>query len=331
MNIQVSVVIPTYNRKEILKETLRRILNQDFSEEYEVIVVDDLSTDGTYEENCKLQITNCEFKIIKNQKKGRASARNEGIKEARGEIVLFIDDDIWVGKDFIQRHLDCRLQNVELEMENCESEFVVVGAILPSDEVNRKILWNEYITRRYESVVEKMRRESNNLPYGFFLTGNVSLRKSLIERVGLFDEGFREYSFEDTDLGYRLKQAGTRIVFCEDIVGYHFFETDLNGIVRKAYELGRSAKVFCEKHPELERDIQYHSMKYEKLKDIMSLPKNMIRFFLFRRTVAWIHKIIVEWLSRFGLARELIIQKMLPILELQYQALGVRSRIKQES
>ena len=100
----VSVVIPTYNRKDMLKECLESLFNQTYPKErYEIIVVNDGSTDGTEEVlNEYAKKAPCAFKWFTQQNKGPCVARNLGVKNARGEIICFIDDDCVAEKKWIE-------------------------------------------------------------------------------------------------------------------------------------------------------------------------------------------------------------------------------------
>lgn len=104
MNLNlITVVIPSYNRKTILGRTLNSVLNQTYSN-LEVIIVDDNSDDGTYELFCNHE--DKRVKVVKHQiNKGGASARNTGIRMAKGEFIAFLDsDDEWV-KDKVEKQL----------------------------------------------------------------------------------------------------------------------------------------------------------------------------------------------------------------------------------
>ena len=94
MALDASLVIPTYNKKEFLELTLESLVNQTYSHEnFEVIVVDDGSTDGT--SAFLSESTHFPFQLvyIGQENAGRAAARNAGILRARGETIVFIDDD----------------------------------------------------------------------------------------------------------------------------------------------------------------------------------------------------------------------------------------------
>ena len=104
--LKLSIVVPTHNRRDALvSQTLPAIFDQDFpADEYEVIVIVDGSTDGTAEALRKLQPP-CSLRIIEQTNRGPSAARNVGIYAARGDLILFLDDDIICGQHLLKQHV----------------------------------------------------------------------------------------------------------------------------------------------------------------------------------------------------------------------------------
>ncbi|HIE03648.1 MAG TPA: glycosyltransferase [Candidatus Latescibacteria bacterium] len=210
-----TVVIPVYNIRQVLKRTLAGILDQDYPN-YEVVVVDDGSTDGT-EELFSLWRPASEalgsglLKYVKlTQNRGRAAARNEGIRRAGGEVIIFLDGDNVPCRRFVAEHLLAHRRwtgivtvgNVELSEELLGSRFAR--------------FWN----RRY--VGNRRGLDLNDLPFYFPGTSNGSVRREDLLRAGCFDEEFRHYGGEDEDLWYRLcVLMGLRNVFVRGAVTVH--------------------------------------------------------------------------------------------------------------
>ena len=109
----VSVIIPTYNRFKVLRLCLDAILNQSIDvDNYEVIIVDDCSSDET-ESQC-LELSNSKKNIVYIRNKanqGLSTTRNNGIKAARGSLLLFLDNDLIASHDYIKSHLECHKQH----------------------------------------------------------------------------------------------------------------------------------------------------------------------------------------------------------------------------
>ncbi|MFH1684315.1 MAG: glycosyltransferase [Candidatus Margulisiibacteriota bacterium] len=305
--LDFSIIIPTYNNRAILGETLKRIFDQDFEKDrYEVIVVDDGSNDGTPNQLKGLKPQG-RFQYISHPKNlGRAKARNSGIKQARGGIIVMIDEDIWVEKDFLREHYRAH--------SSFNENIVVTGASPAAVDIPNSF-WNRYLCSRYSNILKRMREKADNLTYGYFRTGNVSLKKEVLDKVGLFDEKFTAYGGEDTDLGYRIKKEGFRIVY-KDIIGQHYFDATLSSILGKAYQKGRSVCFLVRKYPELYKDMQFHSVFYKDA----PLWKNILKFLLYSRPAVRLNRSLVCFLSGLKIDPGYL----LGILEWQSYVQGVR-------
>jgi glycosyltransferase involved in cell wall biosynthesis len=240
-SINITVVIPTYNRRRFLDRTISRIMNQSFpAERYEVIVVDDCSNDGTSQ-----YLNQCEYhdriRILTNEvNSGRARTRNRGIKQAVGKYILMIDDDIIADNTLIERHY--------AKHKSISGEAAVVGAILPSPDVPRTAV-NRYCNGHHEWAYGEMASHGDKLPFTFCKTANLSLLKESIERTGYFDESFVKYGAEDTEFGYRLSEAHIPIYFEKTAIGYHFHNESLDNLILKFKDLIDADNHFHLLHP----------------------------------------------------------------------------------
>ena len=306
-----SVVIPTYNRAEILRKTLDCIENQETTFDFEVIVVDDCST---------VPLLNLGFgkgkrkswKLLRNERnQGRAATRNRGIRESRGEYILMIDDDVWVSSGLLQAHYQAQKRI---------GGGVVIGAVPPAKETDDTV-WNRYIKKRFERI--HFRLQDSNLDYGLFLTGNVSIPAGLIKDFAGFDERFKDYSFEDTEMGYRLYKAGVKFSHAPEAVGYHMFSEDLDSLCRKAYQMGRSSYIFMEMHPEESHAIQHHSITQGPWSGADAL-KNIIKVIIFNRPAVVILKQIT--LVAALLKLEKLVFAIMPWVELQHMSQGANEK-----
>lgn len=185
----VSVIIPTYNRAAYIKDSVESVLNQTFSD-FEVIVVDDGSTDGT-EETLRPYLD--QIRYIRQENKGAAAARNVGVRNARGSYVAFMDSDDLSRPHHLQRLYNFLAQNIGYAM--------VVG--------NGAYLEGEFHNRYTVIPLRKAKRlEERGVTVGDVFDGRVvrlqgtMVRKSVLEEIGLLDEWFR-LSY-DLDLALRL-------------------------------------------------------------------------------------------------------------------------------
>jgi len=245
-DFSVSIVIPTFNRCELLKRILLELEKQCLSEHAEVLVVDDGSTDSTVNmlglltHSTSLALWYASFK----DNGGPARARNAALGMARGKIILIIGDDILPADDFVSRHLKWH--------EKHPSEFdAVLGYVTWPDDLKPSsfMKWMEHGGRRYFFNFQDM-QSNHQIDSNFFYTSNVSLKTALLFRTSLFDESFPFASQEDLELGYRLGKCGMRLYFDRQIVGYHWHNLSVQDIIRRTYLHGYSAKLYWEKVPD---------------------------------------------------------------------------------
>lgn len=239
----LSVVIPTYNRQPILAKCLRALEEQVIEpggaiEAYEIIVVDDGSTDGTV---AWLQATT-EFphlRLFERDHQGPAAARNFGVGVAKGDTIVFIDSDLVVTAGFLAAHATA-----------LERAYQQAPAGPGQD------AWFTYGRVVNTANFENPTREPfklTDISRAFFATGNVAIARHWLEEAGLFDTRFTLYGWEDLELGFRLKQLGVRLIPCPAAVGYHWhpaFALDqLPAMIRQEEERGRMGIEFYRKYP----------------------------------------------------------------------------------
>jgi len=182
MKPAVSVIISTHNRREFVREAIESVLKQDFAD-YEIIVVDDGSTDGTEEAlRASKDITYCY-----QENRGVSGARNQGLKIARGKFISFLDsDDLWTPKK-LAIQTEVMEKKPEISVTYTDEIWIRKG-----NRVNPK---NKH--RKYSgSIFEKC------LPLCIISPSSVMLRREIFDKVGAFDEGLPVC--EDYDLWLRI-------------------------------------------------------------------------------------------------------------------------------
>jgi glycosyltransferase involved in cell wall biosynthesis len=238
----LSVVIPTVNRRPILEKCLRALERQVYEPStiagYEVVVVDDGSTDGTVE---WLQAHADAFPHVRRLEQehlGPAAARNLGVQQARGDVIVFIDSDLVVTERFLQAHAEGLLRGARTLGHD---RLFTYGAV-----VN---------TSNFDDPASEPRKFSD-FSAAYFATGNVAIARRWLEEAGLFDTRFQQYGWEDLELGVRLKKMGLALVKCPDAVGYHWHPTfsmdQVARLIDKEVQRGRMGVLFYQKHPERE-------------------------------------------------------------------------------
>lgn len=244
--LQISVVVPTYRRPELLSKCLDSLAEQDMRPDgYEVVVIDDGSGDGTQavlREHSEGWANLRWFTQPVNR--GPAAARNRGVVEAIAPLILFIDDDIVATPDLVSRHAAF--------YEACDDDAVgVVGHVswLPELPVSDFMRWLDSTTLQF--AFESMAPGQVEHPWEAFYTCNLSLPRRMLEDAGGFDERFPYPAFEDIDMGLRLARAGFRLVYVPAALAWHSRAVTLEVFCRRMKTVGESAVLLREAQPDL--------------------------------------------------------------------------------
>jgi len=240
--MNLSVVIPTLNRTAKLERTLRSLAAQTIPPDaYEVLVIDNGSSDGTAELVLSYGRNFTNWQGLTEAQPGAAAARNRGVLASRGEVVLFLDDDVIAASDLLQEHLNTQAAH---------PGSAVLGYVRNG--------WNETGSAFYWVLSRKQLMHSfrfsdpSDVPFVNFYSCNVSIPRAALLRVGLFDERFTGAAFEDIDLGYRLRRSGCRLIFNSKATVTHEPALSLDGFRHKRFNAGRALHRLITKHPELQ-------------------------------------------------------------------------------
>ena len=238
---RVSVVIPTLNRADTLSRTIDRIQQQSVSRDvYEVLVIDNNSSDHTQNVLREKAATYSNLKAFKQPKPGAAPTRNVGIREASGDYVLFIDDDILADHELIENHLKYHEES---------SESSIIGTVVShwdgSSDPFLRYLRDRGIFNPYNIACNRP------MDFSYYHTGNVSTSRKLLQKVGGFNEEFHVYGMEDIELGYRLERHGSRMVPGVLARASHEYFPTYVQFVERCRQAGYSLGKLVELHPEL--------------------------------------------------------------------------------
>ena len=235
-----SVVIPTYNRKPILEKCLQALESQDYEgvdeiAGYEVVVVDDGSTDETVP---WLQSDGAQFPhvtLFEQDHQGPSAARNLGVEKAKGDTIIFIDSDLVVTNVFLKSHAEALIRGM---------------AKLGSD---RLFTYGRVINTCNFDAPTSEPFKVTDYSAAYFATGNVAIARHWLIEAGLFDVGFQLYGWEDLELGVRLKNLGLKLIKCPDAAGYHwhppFALEHIPNLIDREIQRGRMGVLFYQKHP----------------------------------------------------------------------------------
>ncbi len=222
----ISIVIATKDRALFLQRALESLTQQRNAPEFEVIVADNGSTDGTPQVvAAAAEIVPYRLRRIEAGRSNRGLARNMGVSASAGELILFVDDDVWLPANFIAAHVS--------EHRLGRAARVVTGPIVNVPD--------------YEL---RPRPGAANYSSAFFCTCNASVSKVALDAVGGFDEAFNLYGWEDTELGLRLRNAGIEHTFAWDAFLYHIKPPEpLELAIRRTVEKATMAAQFVQKSP----------------------------------------------------------------------------------
>ena len=217
---ELSVVIPSYNRRESLFRTLSALSEQSLeAERFEVIVVLDGSCDGS-REALDLLATPFRLRVHSQPRGGPSTARNAGAAMAEGEVLLFLDDDILLEQGALVAHL--------------HEQSTIGGGCVLGDLENRPEHGGlpALAARGWPAAALRQRPPR----WSDLYAGNVSLPRALFDRVGGFEESLTK--MEDLELGQRLAEAGAPLAFSVQARGVHYYGKSALDYVRDREDIG---------------------------------------------------------------------------------------------
>ncbi|HLJ83247.1 MAG TPA: glycosyltransferase family 2 protein [Candidatus Eremiobacteraceae bacterium] len=227
---KITVQLCTYNRRALLGRVLQALFTQDLDpEDYEIVLVDDGSTDGSYESVIEKLAPPCALHVVRQRNAGLARGRNAGIARARGAVIMFMDDDVLATPGLLSAHV--RFHKAH-QRAICRGGVINVSSF--DDLPPARYSWRNYSG-------------------AYFWTTNVSAPLALVREAGAFDERFSEYGWEDLELGFRLRTMGVPSILARDALVYHYKPPAqpqaFDGMIRQARAQARTARLFAEKHP----------------------------------------------------------------------------------
>lgn len=229
----ISVIIPVYNDPEGLRDTLESVVGQDFPEEkYEVLPVDNNSTEDTGEviEEFEDEYPGLVRGLEENEIQGSYAARNKGIEEAEGDILVFTDADMWWDEDV--------LSVVEREFSETDVDYLGGRIETVRTEDNLASLISSY---EFQNT-EKRLREANFVPTAF-----LAVSKEAAKSIDGFDE--RMFSCGDSVFGKKISEEGYKQDFSSKITAYHPTRDTFNSVIKKKVRLGTGHYEFLKYHP----------------------------------------------------------------------------------
>jgi glycosyltransferase involved in cell wall biosynthesis len=229
--MKASVIIPAYNAEELLPECLRSLSDQTIPrDQYEVIVVDDGSTDGT----AGVAGSFPGVRVISQKNQGPAAARNLGAKESKGEFILFTDSDCVPERDWLERMLEPFVDDQKLAGDK--------GRYL----TRQKELAARFVQAEYQ---DKYRLLERHREIDFIDTYSAGFRRDVFLRYGGYDTSFPVACAEDVELSYRMSNGGERMAYVPGAVVYHRHPDRWGAYFRKKYKFAYWRMLAVRKNP----------------------------------------------------------------------------------
>jgi len=241
----LSAILCTYNRSTLLRQALEALCCQTLpAERFEVIVIDDGSTDGTAQTVDGFRGL-LPLQYIHQGNSGLAAAKNRGIDAASGDIVLFVDDDDVMDPDCLRQHLLTHGEYPQIE-------YAVLGYTDLATEVAASPLMR-YVTEVSGQLFQYgPLQDGKPLDYTLFWGGRSSCKRELLVQHGNFNPRFR-FGAEDIELGYRLSiSAGLQVVFNRQAISHMVRTLSFDDFCRRCTLQGGSNRVFAQLHPQPE-------------------------------------------------------------------------------
>lgn len=242
----LSVVIPTFNRIDTLQRVLDALGAQHDAPEFEVVLVNDGSSDDTDAQvrdgiaarRWSFPLT---FETQRNSGPGRA--RNRGVELAKGRYVVFIGDDTVPEPRFLAEHARVHREAGDDALTAC---LGYTG--WPAEE--RVTSFMHYINDYGLQFGYRLIEDGAIVPFNFFYTSNISVDRVLLA-AHPFDTSFPAAAWEDIELAFRLEAKGLKIRYNAHAVTRHYHQMTVDSFSRRQYGVGKSGAIFYRKHPDL--------------------------------------------------------------------------------
>ena len=242
----ISVIICTYNRDKYIYNVLKSVTENDLDTSlYEVVLVNNNSTDNT-ESECKrfaINFPNISFQYHVELNQGLSYARNRGIAEAKGNVVVYVDDDATVNAEYLTTYYRFFATN--------ENAYAAGGPILPVYETEEP-KWFSHYTRQLVTGRLYFGNEAKEFSKGTFPGGgNAAYRKSVFDKVGLFNpelgrKGNSLIGAEEKDLFDKMVDNAIKFYYLPNAILYHIIpptKLTRDYFQRLTYSIGKSERI----------------------------------------------------------------------------------------
>lgn len=231
--VSVTVVLPTYNRRDVVETTLRHLQASDHDHSRLEVVVADNSTDGTPDMVRRVAAeSDVPMWCLESDERLPAVKRNLALRAAQGDLVLFLNDDVWLRPDAVRLHVEAHRRQA--------GPAAVLGLVEQSDRMPWTPFGAWYRPFAYEEIAG---RAGEDVGYRYHWSMNLSLpREVMLDRNLVFHEEWGDIGHEDVELGYRWTRAGLPVVYEPRARGEHFHPHTLDSACRLQASIGRGLR-----------------------------------------------------------------------------------------
>jgi len=241
-HLAISVIIPYYKGKDAIFTCLKALDEQENAPAFETIVVDDSGANEA-EAISSFFPRNYRVRKIVQKHQGQSNATNNGIKEARGRVVLLFAQDMIASPYLLAEHMAVH--------ESLHDEGGAVLGYMPFHPDIPHTDFHDFLLSGAQFDFSTIENNAFIDPARYFYAPNISLRRDFLLENGLFDESLT-YGYQDLELGYRLKARGLRMCFNKRALAYHMHPMTLESFCKKQRLMGSQARLLYRKYPQFE-------------------------------------------------------------------------------
>lgn len=269
----LSIIMPCHNRAHGLRDVLDAYDRQVCDESFEIIAIDDASTDGTYETLMSYRPSRFNLRVERMEKnQGQGVARNRVIPSIQSRLTLFTGDDMLPAPSFVQGHLDAHRHYPD-------ERIAILGRVEWASNIPQNTLMKHIDGVGAQQFSFYYLVDGREYDFRHFYTCNISLSTKFLQSLDhWFDPKFYLYGFEDVELGYRLFRRGMRILYNRKMLVYHYHYHNIWTFARRQYASGVMLQVLLAMHPELAWYIPYPLQRiaglFFRVRDLASSSKD---------------------------------------------------------
>ena len=289
IRVILSVVMPTCNKRELLARSLTALMAQELDADWEIVVVNDGSQDGTdiYLAEQSRRPPGRLRVVSPGRNVGRAAARNLGLRAALGHWILFLDDDIVAPPGLLASHLQ-RLQS--------RPGWATIGCVRTDPDLVDGPYFHYLDTRGVAKVTNDW------VPARYFVTQNAAVPRDALLAVGGFDERFSAYGLEDMEMAFRLEdQQGVTFLPVREPVPLHVHHHTLNQYLDKKRECGHdSLPLLARLHPHRIQEMRLHWIIDSQQMPAPNFTARLVRKLARGAVARLVSQLVSNWLVRGG-------------------------------